>query len=194
MTVVLRALTILLISSVAVLAQGNNSVRGVLVVDPERIFQESLIGKSIQIQIERFRQQLLEENKKLERELTQEEADLAAKRPFLSAADFQILADAFNEKVEKIRATQDGKQQELAQQIEVERQKFFTAILPILGTVVEEHGGAIVFERRQVFLVAEDFDITDEVIARINQSSVSNNSENPVQDELDGNDLAEPEE
>ena len=160
------------------------SAGGVLIIDPDKVFQETFLGQSIQTQLTTAREELLAENQKLDKELTEEEAELASTRRTVSAEEFQILADSFNAKVENIRTIQETKQQDLASRFETDRQRFFNMILPVLGRVIEDRKGAVVLERRQIFLSVDAIDITDEVISQINQISTDRFT-NPAPEDSD---------
>lgn len=176
----LRFFLLLLSVLAAAPAIGQEVPKGdVLTIDSDRLFLESALGQSIQAQLDADGEALLAENQKLDRELTAEEAELAQKRPTMPADEFRLLADAFNKKVENIRTAQDAKQQEIGQRFEADRQRFFNVILPVLSQIVEERNGLVVLERRQVFLSAEEIDITDEVIDRVDRLFTKLNTDVP---------------
>jgi hypothetical protein len=83
-------------------------------------------------------------------------------------AEFRALADAFDEKVQRIRTEQDAKARELQELREQQRQTFLRRISPILAEIVRERGALAVLGRRTVLLSADSIDITDEAISRIN--------------------------
>ncbi len=140
---------------------------GILTLDPERLYQDTRFGRTIRAELDRLRAGLQAENGRLDRELGEEEAQLAARRPNMDPDEFHALADAFDEKAEAIRATQAGKLQGLIRRREDEKQRFFSAVLPVIADVVRERRGVIIFERRMVFLAADSIDITDQLIRRI---------------------------
>ena len=80
---------------------------------------------------------------------------------------FRALADAFDQKVQRIRDEQDAKQRDLQALRDEERAAFLESITPILSGVAREHGALAVLERRNVLLSADSIDITQLVIERI---------------------------
>jgi len=88
--------------------------------------------------------------------------------------EFRALADAFDERVQKLRDEQDAKTRELQRMREQERQNFLRQISPILGEIVRERGAVVVLDRRSVFLSADTIDITQEAIDRINAAFEAN--------------------
>ena len=148
-------------------AQEKPAQSAVLTVDPERLFTKSQFGKTAVARLEASQQALLAENKKLEIALEAEEKDLTQRRPSLPAPDFRILADAFDKKAEEIRAARLAKSRSLTTQRDEDRQKFLSAIVPILGDLMGEMGALVVLDKKSVFLSFERVDITDLAIARI---------------------------
>lgn len=148
-------------------AQDTGAPSAVLTVDPERLFAQSRFGKAAIARLEAAQQELLSENKKLEIALEAEEKDLTDKRPSLPAADFRKLADAFDTKAEDIRAARLSKSRSLTTLRDADRQKFLSAIVPILGSLMGEMGALVILDKKSVFLSFERIDITDRAIARI---------------------------
>lgn len=148
-------------------AQEKPAQSAVLTVDPERLFTKSQFGKTAVARLEASQQALLAENKKLEIALEAEEKDLTQRRASLPAPDFRILADAFDKKAEEIRAARLAKSRSLTTQRDEDRQKFLSAIVPILGDLMGEMGALVVLDKKSVFLSFERVDITDLAIARI---------------------------
>ena len=140
----------------------------ILTLDQEALFNGSQLAERISAEIERLSDELATENRKIETALVAEELDLTQKRPTMDADAFRILADAFDTKVQGIRAEQDAKTRELQRMRDRERQSFLRRISPILGEIVRDRGAVAVLDRRSVFLSADSIDITQEAIDRIN--------------------------
>jgi Skp family chaperone for outer membrane proteins len=92
----------LMMSAGVAVAQGFPIYKESLPVaslNSDRLFSESLAGRAI---LEASREKsitLSEENRRIEAELEQEERELTEKRKAMPAAEFQLLADAFDAKV-----------------------------------------------------------------------------------------------
>jgi Skp family chaperone for outer membrane proteins len=140
----------------------------VLVVDSERVLRASQAGQKITADLEARLQALVAENRRIEAVLVAEELDLTQKRPTMDPVTFRALADAFNIRVQEIRATQDAKQQELQQLRDAENQSFMSSITPVLAAIARERGALVIVERRSVLLSADSIDITEQAIALIN--------------------------
>ena len=139
----------------------------VLIIDRDRLFAESGFGRRVVEEIEARSVELAAENRAIEAELIAEERDLTERRPELAPAEFRELADAFDEKVQRLRAEQDAKAAALVQLRDGERQAFIDLIGPVLADMLRETGAQVVLERRAVFAASERIDVTDEVITRI---------------------------
>lgn len=150
-------------------ADGEAAASAIVTIDPERLFTETDYGARVQREIEARAQALATENRRIEAELTAEERELTERRPELPIDEFRALADAFDAKVDRIREEQDAKTREVQQLRDVERQRFFGQVGPVLAALVEEIGAAVVLDRRTVFLSLDAVDITDEAIEAVNR-------------------------
>ncbi|MEO1794451.1 MAG: OmpH family outer membrane protein [Pseudomonadota bacterium] len=139
----------------------------VLTIDPERLFAETAFGIRAIGEIEQRATELAAENRRIEAELIAEERDLTERRPTLPVDEFRTLADAFDAKVDEIRAAQDAKLREVQGLRENAQQAFFGRIGPILAEILNERQALVVLDRRNVFAASEAADITDIAISRI---------------------------
>ena len=85
-----------------------------------------------------------------------------------------MLADAFDARVQRIRAEQDEKGRTLTRQQEEARAVFFQDVAGIISEIVREKGAVGGLNRRDVFLSAGHIDITDEAIAQVNAAEGRN--------------------
>lgn len=182
----------LLMLPVAAPAQesGRPSVPGVasasvLVLDFERLFSESAYGRRIARDIEAAGAVIARENRRIEAELTEEERALTERRAEMTPDAFRTLADAFDEKVQRLRREQDAKARRLGARGEAARRVFLDAAQPVLQALMEETGAQVVIERRMVFMSADRIDVTDPAIARIDAAIGEGDGLPPAPDETD---------
>jgi Skp family chaperone for outer membrane proteins len=142
----------------------------ILTIESERLFTESAFGQRIAQEIEEEGAALAAENRRIEGELTAEEKDLTERRATMEPEAFRELADAFDQKVQQIRRTQDAKARALTQRRDAGRVAFLQAAVPVLEELMQEAGAAVVLERGSVFLSANASDITDAAISRMDAS------------------------
>jgi Skp family chaperone for outer membrane proteins len=139
----------------------------VLTVDMERVLRETAIGKAAQLRLENDTKALQAENRRIDAELEAEEKALTTRRSSLPAADFRALAEAFDAKVEKLRAEQDAKGRALTEQREAERQKILEAAVPVLAELLAQKGGDVIIEKSAVILSFDRNDVTNAAIQAI---------------------------
>jgi Skp family chaperone for outer membrane proteins len=139
----------------------------VLTIDADRLLAESAFGRALAAEVDTAARALAEENRRIETDLLAEERDLTERRAMMSPDEFRPMADAFDDKVQRLRAEQDEKERALADLREEGRQRFFREAVPVLSEIVREQGALVLLDRRDVFLSADAIDITDIAIARI---------------------------
>lgn len=139
----------------------------VLTLNQEALFAQSEAGRAVRAGIEAEAAELAAENRRIEAALAEEERRLTAERAAMAPEAFAPLARAFDEKVVALRAEQDAKARALARREEEARQAFYRRALPIVATLVQERGAVAVLQDQAVVLAAEQIDITEAAIARI---------------------------
>ena len=147
-----------------------STAQGLLILDQERFFNDSLYGQRVQAEIDAAGQALAAENRSIEAELTAEELELTDRRAELPRAEFSILAETFDREVESIRAEQEAKARALNSAVDEARQQFFELAVPILLELVAERGAVAIMDRRSVLLAADRVDITDQAIAAMDEA------------------------
>lgn len=142
----------------------------VLVLDFDRLFAQSAFGRRVTSKIEAQGEDLAAENRRIETDLTDEERRLTEQRATLSAAEFRQLANAFDEKVQRLRSAQDAKTRALGQVSDGARRQFVAAAQPVLKQLMRDAGAAVILERRAVLVAADVVDITATAIQRIDEA------------------------
>ena len=158
------------VSGIAQEAQQFSIPSPILVIDQDRLYAESQAGSALLLGLEAEAQALAEENQRIEQELIAEELELTELRQSTPPEDFRLLADDFDEKVQRIRAEQDEKARALTNARDAAQSGFFQEVTGVILEIVREKGALVVLDRRDVFLSAERIDITNEAIRRINDA------------------------
>ncbi|WGW02807.1 OmpH family outer membrane protein [Tropicibacter oceani] len=140
----------------------------VLVIEFERVFAESDFGQRIMAEIEAEGAALSQENRRIETELADEERRLTQQRATLAAKDFKALAEAFDEKVQRLRREQDAKARAVSARPDEARRQMAITVQPVLQEVMQEARAAVILERRSVFVAISAIDVTELVTQRIN--------------------------
>lgn len=140
----------------------------ILTIDPDRLFAASMYGQKALADIRADSILLAAENREIEAALSDEELELTQKRTTLSPEEFRPLANAFDEKAQRIRVEQTTKANEIRSRPEIARQEFMRIAQDILVEIMRERRALAIFSNDAVFLVADTIDVTDVAIERIN--------------------------
>lgn len=139
----------------------------VIIIDPDALFTGTLFGKRILADIDAQTKALVAENADIVAQLTDEEADLAARRPAMDPVAFRAEADAFEAKTEEIRAAQKAKEDAINTTYSQARLAFDDQVRPVLGELMRARGATILLARRDVLLFLSSADITSDAIAAV---------------------------
>ncbi|WP_299921518.1 OmpH family outer membrane protein [uncultured Pelagimonas sp.] len=140
----------------------------VLVIEFDRAFSQSAFGQKLTVELETAGAEIAAENRQIETELRDEEMLLTDQRKAMEPAAFRELADAFDQKVQKLRREQDTKARELSERRDGARRDFLTSAGPILNRIMQNTNAVVVMEKRNVFASISAIDVTDLVISEIN--------------------------
>ncbi|MBI6630403.1 OmpH family outer membrane protein [Pontibaca salina] len=155
----------------------------ILTVAPDRLFIESAYGQRVVREIETEGAALATENRRIESQLMAEEQELTGLRAEMDPGEFRALADAFDQKVQRIRREQDAKARELGEQQDRARSEFLEVARPVLVTLMRESGASVILQRSSVFLSADSTDITDLAVARIDAEIGDGTQDSEVSDQ-----------
>ncbi|MFN3970741.1 MAG: OmpH family outer membrane protein [Gemmobacter sp.] len=139
----------------------------ILILRQDQLFDGSAFGRASSARREAASRALIAENRQIEAELEAEELDLTARRAALPQADFRALADAFNDRVETIRSTQDAKARAISRMLDEDRSRFLGAVVPVLADIMAERGAVAILDQQTIVLSFDRIDITAEATARI---------------------------
>lgn len=153
----------------------------VLTIDQERLFAESQFGRAATERLTAEEAALVAENLKIETALEAEERRLTSQRPTMSADAFRVLADAFDVKVEGIRAAQRAKYTALTVAHDEDQRRFFVEIAaPVIAQAMQDMGAVAVLDKQSIILSLQSIDVTAEVIARIDATVGDGTNPQPV--------------
>ena len=138
-----------------------------LTLDQDRLYSGSRYGRALESRSLAATQALATENRKIEAALATEEAALTDQRKLVTPAAFTTLADAFDAKVEKIRAEQEAKATALKTERDTRRQQFFDAAVPVLAELMRQAGAYAILNHDAVIRAFDAIDVTTRAIAAI---------------------------
>ena len=149
-------------------AQGPDMTRSdIVVLDPERLFEETELGKRMLADHKAEREALAARNRKLEAELEAEEKRLTELRDETSPEEFRELADDFDTRVQELRRDSERRVRRLERKRERLPLVFLREVEPVLIEVMRKAGGTVVLDARTVLFRADAVDVTDAAITRI---------------------------
>jgi Skp family chaperone for outer membrane proteins len=165
------------------LSFGQLDGPGVVILNQERVFAESLFGQRVQQELEAASAELAAENREIETALLEEERQLTDMRATMSAEEFRPLADEFDQRVEEIRAAQTARLRTLTALADRARQAFIELTTPILRELLQDRGASAVIDSRVVLYAAEGADITEAALERID-ALLGDGGDRPILEQL----------
>jgi Skp family chaperone for outer membrane proteins len=155
----------------------------ILTVDQDRLYGASLYGRALEAKSLAATQALAAENRRIEADLSAEEARLTTQRATLSTEAFGELAAAFDEKVERIRAEQEAKGKQLTTDRDLGRKQFFDAAVPILAELMRQLGAFAILNHDAVMLSFDSIDVTDRALVELDTRLGDGSETAPVPDQ-----------
>jgi len=152
----------------------------ILILDQDRLFRQSSYGRRVARDLATASRALAAENRRVEGALKLEERNLTAKRATMKPKPFSLLADAFDNKVQRIRREQDAKGRALKTRADAARKAFFAKALPLVRDLLRESGAVVILDSRAILLAAGPIDITDAAISRVDSVLGDGGSLGPV--------------
>lgn len=154
-------------------AQGQVPPATVAVIDIERVMIETKAAKSVQRQVQGFRQKMRERFAGEEQALRREERELKRQATVLDPQTFDAKRREFERRViDAQRRAQDA-----SRQIDLAAKKALGEIQAVLIEVVrlltEEMGFNVVVDKSQILFAARTLDITEQVIRDLDQQIAS---------------------
>lgn len=140
-------------------------------LDQDRLLRGSRLGQALLADLRTAEQALERENQDLFDQLASEERALTDLRATLTLDEFRARAEAFDLRVEAIRAERARLGQELARRYEAEAQRFFQTALPVLTGLMADEGIVALIGPETVILGAEWLDITSAAIERLDRAT-----------------------
>ncbi|MFN3701524.1 MAG: OmpH family outer membrane protein [Alphaproteobacteria bacterium] len=140
----------------------------IAVVDMQMVMTESSAAVSIQEQVQNEREKLQSEFLSYEDSLRESERLLVEKRSSMTAEEFAAKRDEFQMSLQETGSLVQKKRTVLENALMTATSKLRSEALSIIAGVAEDQGYDLVLTRQNIVLVAKQYDITDEVMERIN--------------------------
>jgi len=167
-----------LLSSLSSSAVGQNRVinkSSVLVLSQDDLFKKSVAGRALLKAFEEKQALLFSEASKVEQDFILEEQKLTDQRLIVTPEDFQVLADEFDSKVEKMRKFRTNEDKKLQQDFIRWRKKFVQIVLPIVRELMAQYEASVVIDTiNRGLIYDQNIDVTDIIIKRLDEEFLSN--------------------
>jgi len=141
----------------------------IMVVDVQRILQESTAAKGVTAAIDAQRDTYQKEIVALETKLRSAEQELVKQKTVLAADAFSKRQNEFQKQVADLQRTVQTRKRALDAALDTAMTRVQKAMVDIIGEVAIEKGANIVVARHQFIIHATAFDQTDIVLKRLNE-------------------------
>ena len=139
----------------------------ILVVDPERLFELTELGRAMAAEHQAAREDLAARNRKLESELEAEERRLTELRATTDPEEFSRMADAFDMRVQELRSDSERRVRDLERDREEMPLVFLRRVEPVLLDVMRDARAEVILNARTVLYRTGSVDITEVAAQRI---------------------------
>lgn len=154
----------------------------VLVVDVQSLLQNSKSAKMVRQQIEQKRAEYAKEISHQEEILRKERDALQRQQQQLSAEALNQKGREFQQKVNELDKSVQGKRQALEHSNAEALEKIQESMLKIITEIAKKRKANMVFQRSELVLFDQGFDVTDEVLQKLDEQlpTVTVNFATPV--------------
>lgn len=141
----------------------------ILVVDTRRVMGDSKAGKAIQSQMQQQVSTYEKSISQQEQELMSTQQELQRQQTILAQDAFAAKAKEFDQRVAEARQKAQASRAELQQGQGQAENKVMGTVLQILSDIAKERNANFVLDKATVVLFDNSFDVTDEVIKRLDE-------------------------
>jgi outer membrane protein len=141
----------------------------IMVVDVQALLQNSKAAKMVRQQIEAKRAEYAKDISHKEEALRQERDALQRQQPTLSADQLAAKGRDFQAKVNELDRDVQAKRQALEQSNAGALQKIQEVMVKIITDIAKERKANLVFQRSELVLFDQGFDVTDQVLQKLDE-------------------------
>lgn len=153
----------------AAAAPGVSPTLTVIVVDVQKLLQESKAAKMVREQIEAKRAEYAKEISHEEQVLQQERDALQRQQSSLSQEALNAKGRAFQEKVNNLDRMVQSKRQALEKSNAEALQKIQESMVKIISQIAKDRKANLVLQRSELVLFDQQFDVTDQVLQKLDE-------------------------
>jgi Skp family chaperone for outer membrane proteins len=151
--------------------KADNAAPGmhVLVVDVQSLLQKSKSAKMVRDQIEQKRAEYAKEISHQEEQLRKERDTLQRQQASLSPAALKQKGRDFQQKVNDLDRSVQAKRQALEHSNAEALERIQSVMLKIITGIAKDRKANLVFQRSELVLFDQGFDVTDEVLKKLDE-------------------------
>jgi len=142
----------------------------ILVVDVAALLQNSKAAKMVRQQIEQKRNEYAKDISHQEETLRHERDTLQRQQASLSAEALNAKGREFQQKVNELDRNVQGKRQALEKSNADALEKIQESMLKIIADIAKDRKANLVFQRSELVLFDQGFDVTDEVLQKLDEA------------------------
>jgi outer membrane protein len=150
-------------------ASGAPTSLTVLVVDVQSLLQNSKAAKMVRQQIEGKRNEYAKEISHQEETLRQERDAIQRQQASLSAEAMNQKGREFQQKVNELDRNVQSKRQALEKSNADALEKIQQSMLKIISDIAKDRKANLVFQRSELVLYDQGFDVTDSVLQKLDE-------------------------
>jgi outer membrane protein len=150
-------------------APGAQPPLTIMVVDVQALLQNSKSAKMVRQQIEQKRAEYAKEISHQEETLRQERDALQRQQASLSADALNQKGREFQQKVNDLDRNVQSKRQSLERSNAEALEKIQEVMLKIITDIAKDRKANLVFQRSELVLFDQNFDVTDEVLQKLDE-------------------------
>ena len=138
-------------------------------IDIDYILNNSNLGKSIFIEIEKINKINIKKLSQKEENLKEKKETINKTKNISSKEKLENDINLFNQEVKKFKDEKDLFSKKLKEKKQYELQNFLQQINPIIQDYMKNNSIDIVLEKKQLFIGSSNNDITEDILQLINQ-------------------------
>jgi len=141
----------------------------IVVLDMKKVLNQSKAGKGAQDYLKKSFNNNAKKFTDLEKTLKKDENDLLAKKTVLSKTDYAKKSDTLRKKVIDYQSQRRASLDKISTLRAKSRETLVKKITPIVDGYIKENNISIVMDKKSMIGGLNEYDITDEIIKRLNK-------------------------
>ena len=142
----------------------TNSNENIVYIDLEKIMSQSKAGISISTQLEKMHSKNIENFKKIENDLKEEEAKILSQKNILDNDEYKKKINELRNKTNNYRSQRNKDIDDLTKKRLDATNKLLNEINPVLINYSNVNSISIIFQKKNIIIGKSELDITDEIL------------------------------